>query len=44
MPIKEDLLDLDQKPLRSSAIGPMDDLLDQTPLEDNDSNYKLGKA
>jgi hypothetical protein len=44
MPIKKDLLDLDQKPLRSGAMGPIDNLLDQTPLEDNDSDYKSGKA
>ena len=44
MPIKEDLLDLDYKQPRSGAIGPINDLLDQTPLEDNDSDYKSGKA
>jgi hypothetical protein len=44
MPIKEDLLDLDYKQLRSGVISLIDDLLDQTPLEDNNSNYKLRKA
>jgi hypothetical protein len=44
MPIEEDLLDSDQEPLRSGAMGPMDDLSDQTPLEDDDSDYESGKA
>ena len=44
MPIEEDPLDSDHEQPGSGAMGPMDDLSDQTPLEDDDSDYESGKA
>jgi hypothetical protein len=44
MPIEEGPLDSDYEQSKGGAMGPMDDLSDQTPLEDDDSDYESGKA